>query len=345
MFALKLQKKITGLLVLYFLIALVAISSTLYVSWRLEGGAAAINNAGRERMRLYHIAFLLAMQVGQFSPPQPQEALSLRLAIEDEIRQFDTTLTYLLQDDPRRSLSLYKDDDVREQMSRLQQNWHDNIKPGIRRILNSPQRAEQEKMLAEFQPVLEKFVDSVDMLVSMVESNNARVATLLRSFQIGLASLALIGTVLLIRLFSLIVVRPINRLREGIQRMGKGDFDVRLPITSRDEFGELAEGFNQMAAQLQEIYATLEQRIEEKTHSIEIKNRELTALYDVAVFLNSSTATEPLCGIVLDKLSVLTGAQWRRGAPVRHHGKATENCCHARSLEIFFSRGELSRRW
>ena len=308
MFALKLQKKITGLLVLYLLIALGAITSTLYVSWRMEGGAAAINNAGRERMRLYNIAFLVALQVGQTIEPQPQEALSLRVDIEDEIRQFDATLTYLLQNDQHRSLPLYKDAEVREQIGRLQQSWHDNIVPGIRRILNSPRRVEQEKMLADFHPVLEQFVDLVDTLVSLVESNNARVATLLRSFQIGLAGLALIGTMLLIHLFSLIVVRPITGLREGIQRMGKGDFDVRLPITSRDEFGELANGFNQMAARLQEIYATLERRIEEKTHSIEIKNRELTALYDVAVFLSSSTATEPLCGIVLDKLSVLTGA-------------------------------------
>lgn len=309
MFALKLQEKITGLLVLCFIVALFAIGSTLYVSWRLEGGAAAINNAGRERMRLYNIAFLVALQVGQTIVPQPQEALSLRIAIEDEITQFDTTLTYLLQNDEHRSLSLYKDDEVREQMGRLQQSWHDNIVPGIRRILDSPRRAEQEKMLADFHPVLEQFVDLVDTLVNLVESNNTRVATLLNVFQIGLASLAFIGTILLISLFSLIVVRPITRLQEGIQRMGKGDFDVRLPITSRDEFGELANGFNQMAAQLQEIYATLEQRIEEKTHSIEIKNRELTALYDVAVLLNSSTAAEPLCGIVLDKLSTLIGTR------------------------------------
>lgn len=309
MLALKLQKKITGLLVLCFLIALVAISSTLYVSWRLEGGAAAINNAGRERMRLYNIAFLIALQVGQTIPPQPQEATNLRVDIEAEITQFEATLGNLLENDPHRSLSLYMDNDVRSQLRKLQQNWHDDIKPGIRRILNAPQRMEQERMLTEFRPVLEDFIDSVDLLVGMVESNNALVATLLRSFQIGLASLALVGTVLLIRLFSVIVVRPITRLQEGIQRMGKGDFDVRLPITSRDEFGELAKGFNQMAAQLQELYATLEQRIEEKTHSIETKNRELTALYDVAVFLNSSTATEPLCGIVLDKLSTLTGAR------------------------------------
>ncbi len=308
MFALKLQEKITGLLVLYFIVALLAIGSTLYVSWRLEGGAAAINNAGRERMRLYHIAFLLALQAGKTIPPQPREATNLRTGIETDITQFEATLTNLLQNDPHRSLSLYLDKDVRGQWRKLQQHWLDDIKPDIRRILNNPKRAEQEKMLAEFQPVLEDFVGSVDVLVGMVESNNAQVATLLRSFQIGLASLALIGTVLLIRLFSLIVVHPITRLQEGIQRMGNGDFDVRLLITSEDEFSDLAKGFNQMAAQLQEIYATLEQRIEEKIQSIEIKNRELAALYDIAVFLNSAIATEPLCGKVLGKLSALTGA-------------------------------------
>ena len=60
MIKLKIRDKIIGLLVFYFLVALVAIGSTLLVSWRLEGGAAAINDAGRERMRSYRIAYLVA---------------------------------------------------------------------------------------------------------------------------------------------------------------------------------------------------------------------------------------------------------------------------------------------
>ncbi len=163
-------------------------------------------------------------------------------------------------------------------------------------------------MLAEYRPVVENFVGNVNDLVETVEASNAHATTLLRTFQIGLVSLAFIGTVLLMNLFSLMVVRPVNRLRDGIQRMGKADFGVRLKVAKRDEFGELAEGFNLMADQLQNLYATLEQRVEEKSRSVEEKNRELAALYDVAAFLNSSTATEPLCGIVLDKLSTLIGA-------------------------------------
>ncbi len=43
---------------------------------------------------------------------------------------------------------------------------------------------------------------------------------------------------------------PLVRLREGTQRLGRGDFDVRVEITSGDEFEELAESFNTMAGQL-----------------------------------------------------------------------------------------------
>lgn len=301
MAALKLQEKITGLLVFYFLVALVAISSTLYVSWRLEGGAAAINDAGSERMRSYHIAFLLAQQV-------QQPSAELRRDIEAKIVQFEKVLSDLDRGDPRRPLSLPKDKEVRAQMSKLHQVWQSEIKPRILRILDTPQQAKQEKMLAEYRSVVESFVGNVNDLVGMVENSNARATTLLRTFQIGLISLAFIGTVLLMNLFSLMVVRPVNRLREGIQRMGKADFGVRLKVSNKDEFGELAEGFNQMADQLQDLYATLEQRVEEKSRSVEVKNRELAALYDVAAFLNSSTATEPLCDIVLDKLSALIGA-------------------------------------
>ncbi|OGS97832.1 MAG: hypothetical protein A3F73_07145 [Gallionellales bacterium RIFCSPLOWO2_12_FULL_59_22] len=301
MVALKLQEKITGLLVLYFLVALVAISSTLYVSLRLEGGAAAINDAGSQRMRSFHIAFLLAQYV-----QQPSDWL--RRDIEEKVARFEKVLSDLEYGDPKRPLSLPKDKEVRDQMDKLQRLWQDDIKPRVRRVLDMQIRAEQDKMLVEYRPVVESFVSDINDLVAMIEHSNAQATILLRTFQIGLISLALIGTILLMNLFSLMVVRPVNRLREGIQRMGKADFGVRLQVDNRDEFGELAQGFNQMADQLRYLYVTLEQRVEEKSRSVEEKNRELTALYDVAAFLNSSTATEPLCGIVLDKLSSLMGA-------------------------------------
>ncbi|MGH8059877.1 MAG: sensor histidine kinase [Candidatus Entotheonellia bacterium] len=66
------------------------------------------------------------------------------------------------------------------------------------------------------------------------------------------------------------VVRPLETLRQGAARLGTGDLDHRLEIKTGDEFQALAEEFNRMAARLQESYANLEQKVEERTHELEI---------------------------------------------------------------------------
>jgi nitrate/nitrite-specific signal transduction histidine kinase len=265
---LKIREKIVGLLMVYFVVAMIAIGSTLFVSWRLEGGAAAINDAGSERMRSYHVAFLLAQHV-------QQPSVALRGEIETNVAQFEKVLRDLEQGDPQRPLSLPKDNDVQEQVFRMRQVWQGDIQPRITRMLDAQQKEERAALLADYRRAVDDFVGVVDQLVSMVERSNARAATLLRTFQLGLTSLAVAGTALLVYLFSLMVVRPILRLQEGIQRMSRADFEVRLPVGSQDELGDLAEGFNRMAAQLQDIYATLEERVKEETLRVEVKNREL----------------------------------------------------------------------
>jgi nitrate/nitrite-specific signal transduction histidine kinase len=271
MFKLKIRTKITGLLVFYFLVALVAIGSTLLVSWRLEGGAAAINDAGRERMRSYRIAFLMS-QYAQ----NPQ--LEIKQAIDDEVKLFSNTLIELELGNPQRPLFLPKDATVRAQMRELRIVWRDEILPHINAILSNRSRDERARLLDAYRPALERYVENINKLVTMVEHSNAHATGLLRFFQIALVTLALLGTILLIHLFSIMVIRPVTGLREGIQRMSLADFDVRLPVKSHDELGELASGFNRMADQLQDLYVTLEQRVEEKARNIEAKNRELATL-------------------------------------------------------------------
>ena len=55
-----------------------------------------------------------------------------------------------------------------------------------------------------------------------------------------------VAALLLARLF----VRPIRRLEAGAQRISSGDYDVALPVQSRDEFGDLTVAFNEMSRNL-----------------------------------------------------------------------------------------------
>lgn len=67
--------------------------------------------------------------------------------------------------------------------------------------------------------------------------------------------IAAIATVLLI--YS--VLTPIRRLKQGAEHFGRGDLTHRVPVVSRDEFGELAKAFNAMAEQLEKDQAMLEE--------------------------------------------------------------------------------------
>ncbi len=300
----KLGTKIVNILIVFFIVALAAISMTLYVSWQLEGAGAAINDAGSERMRSYRMAYLLS----QFTHERTDKA-ALKSEVMQEIDQFEFTLRTLEKGNPARPLFLPKEPEVQAQMKRLRQGWLDRIKPLILQILNSDQPTGQSVLTGAYQPALQDFVGMVNDLVLMVERSNSRNTSLLRSFQIGLVVLALIGTIILISLFFVMVIRPVAKLRGGIQRMAAADFSVRLPVQSKDEFGALAEGFNQMADRLKNLYGTLEDRVQEKTRKLEDKNQELAMLYEIAAFLNKPASVEDLCTGVLKKLMGILAAQ------------------------------------
>ncbi len=95
-----------------------------------------------------------------------------------------------------------------------------------------------------------------------------------RTLQITLIALALVSSVMIvatvlvnIALYRSVVV-PIRRLRDTVRALASGRFDKRLPLTSDDEFGQLARDFNQMAAELDGLYHDLEQRVREKSREL-----------------------------------------------------------------------------
>lgn len=310
----KLGNKIIGILLTFFVVALLSIGMTLLISWQLEGGAAAINDAGSERMHSYRIAYLLTRSIDSSSggvageKPETAEGLAYEASVRDEIRNFEQILQGLETGDPTRPLFLPRTPEVQAKMALLRNTWYRDMKPRVEAILASRRSGEQTRLAAAYHPLLLNYVDQINDLVLLIEHSNAGDTALLRSFQLGLVALALFGTIALIYLFFLLVIRPVATLHEGIKRMALADFSVRLPVETQDEFGELAQGFNQMADRLENLYATLEQRVEGKTISLESKNLELAMLYEVAAFLNEPATQEEMCGGVLRKMIGLFGA-------------------------------------
>jgi class 3 adenylate cyclase len=71
-----------------------------------------------------------------------------------------------------------------------------------------------------------------------------------------------LGVCLLAMLFARILTAPVKRLVAAVQRVSGGELGVTVPVTSRDEFGELASSFNDMSASL----LTKQQLIDAQRH-------------------------------------------------------------------------------
>ena len=83
-----------------------------------------------------------------------------------------------------------------------------------------------------------------------------------------LALAALAGVLLAHR-----IVVPIRSLHKSAERIASGDLTQRISINTGDELEVLGEQFNEMAARLQDFYATLERKVEERTRELEVANQ------------------------------------------------------------------------
>lgn len=59
------------------------------------------------------------------------------------------------------------------------------------------------------------------------------------------------------------LTRPLRLLADGARRLGAGETDVQVTVRSRDEFGELAEVFNDMSASIRTQKESLERQVRE----------------------------------------------------------------------------------
>jgi len=105
------------------------------------------------------------------------------------------------------------------------------------------------------------------------------------------------------------VVGPIEILRRGAARIGSGDLDHRLEIKTGDELQELADEFNNMTAQLQESYANLEHKVEDRTRELTESLEQQTATAVIlGVIASSPTDVQPVLNTVIENAVKLAGA-------------------------------------
>jgi two-component system nitrate/nitrite sensor histidine kinase NarX len=265
----------------FLVVALLSIALTLWATWQLKGGAAAVNEAGRVRMMTYRLAL--------------DAAADNRSALWAQLRAMDTTLDLLGTGDPSRPLFVPWSDASRAEFAAVRDQW---------RTLRERWSSEADRAPAAD---AEALVQRIDRFVTLIEQQMSRWTELLRGFQLAMVGLAIASAVLLLYATHLMVLEPLRHLGQGMAAVRGGDFGASVGVSSSDEFGELAAGFNSMADRLRSLYGDLEAKVRQKT-ALRIQRERLAALYEVSAFVAQAENLDALARGFVAKIRRISGA-------------------------------------
>lgn len=142
---------------------------------------------------------------------------------------------------------------------------------GAVQLLDATINNRNQLLAVAYMPELEwHLVTAVDLSVAQIMSRNW-----------WLSILVAFGVMLVLLLVSIgfaverLVIRPLGRLRASATAISQGNYQVDLPVSGRDEIGELGQAFDTMAQQVRNHTEELERRVRERTQALEESNREI----------------------------------------------------------------------
>ena len=180
----------------FLLLALLATAATLWVSWQLDGGAAAVNEAGRMRMQSYR----MALSIGIVQPD----------LLPDQVKEFDQSLAILRHGDPERPLFVPWDDAVQARFQAVEKSWAEFR---FRWIESHPDE------LSNLRADTVNFAARIDDLVTSIESHMALWTAILHLLQLALLAMAVLSAAVLLFTGYLFVLEPVNQLKQAIDRI------------------------------------------------------------------------------------------------------------------------------
>jgi two-component system nitrate/nitrite sensor histidine kinase NarX len=282
----------------FLLLALLSIALTLWVSWRLDGGAAAINEAGRMRMQAYRISLSVGTR---------EEA-----ELPQQVAEFERSLDLLRHGDLERPLFVPWDDGLRTRFAVVERGWTKFREQWTRGHADSAGGLRDDTAA---------FVADIDTLVAAIERHVSRWTALLHLLQMAMMAFAVVGAAVLLYTGYLFVLEPVGRLNHATERIQRGDFSARVAPVTSDEFGALAEGFNAMAGHLQTMYRDLETKVSAKTAELEEKRERLEALYAITTLVANATSLKELAGGFAERVGRVARAD---GVAVRWSDEANK---------------------
>lgn len=249
------------------------IGYTMMLNWKLESSSAATNIIGDIRFHVFRTALYVLPQYDNRD-------------FDNEVRTVNAGLDLLQKGDQWRPLLVPETQAIRSSLQSIDSEWKESVLPH----LTAARGGAREPMMGD----VNLYVEKLAALTNDIDEYRALFLWQLRYLQ-GLLIVLAIGSLFAIMALLLRwVIRPLEQLGGAIGRLSSGDLTARTEVRSEDEIGEIAAGFNEMAARLKDSHDNLEQKVAEKTASVEEKNSYLAQLYEMTSYFTQRRSLDDL---------------------------------------------------
>ena len=119
----------------------------------------------------------------------------------------------------------------------------------------------------------------LDVMVSLAPLDSIKTETA-KTTIINSAVITIVTAIACGAFIILLVNRPMRKLSKGIEEVGKGNLDYKIPINSKDELGKVAKRFNEMSSKLNEAYESIKNWSETLNEKVKEKTEELKNIYN-----------------------------------------------------------------
>ena len=249
------------------------IGYTMMLNWKLESSSAATNIIGDIRFHVFRTALYVLPQYDNSD-------------FDNEVRTVNPGPHLLQKGDQWRPLLVPETQAIRSSLQSIDSEWKESVLPH----LTAARGGAREPMMGD----VNLYVEKLAALTNDIDEYRAHFLWQLRYLQ-GLLIVLAIGSLFAIMALLLRwVIRPLEQLGGAIGRVSSGDLTARTEVRSEDEIGEIAAGFNEMAARLKDSHDNLEQKVAEKTASVEEKNSHLAQLYEMTSYFTQRRSLDDL---------------------------------------------------
>ena len=117
-----------------------------------------------------------------------------------------------------------------------------------------------------------KTINNLGWIVAFHQHRNEAFAPINAQIQgiIIVIAVVILLAVLAAVLIAQLLVRPLTQLTATAQEVAAGNLNSQAQVVSSDEIGTLASTFNTMTSRLRDSFTTLEDRVAERTQSLEL---------------------------------------------------------------------------